>query len=287
MKHGGTATISVGASGVAPSSIAVDGPWGMVRSRDGSVLEAVSADAEFWNRHFASHSDDQGFHILLIDPSRDEVLSSAAAADRYLAQKRGGHYAGEFHFAFSGHGTSDGELVLHDGVVSAVEIIDAATAGVEGASKRWIGMSLDCCHAARALAELLVYSRICERFSLRDAFAASLHDEFAYEWPDLRHGVYTYTMANPGGPIPTDFPGGNIHDAAPLTDNTQERIEWQHLRSDPVAYLTNGEQHVLDVMNSHILSVRGAGEASLADLDHDVTDVQEILDIIEKLRDGR
>jgi len=126
-------------------------------------------------------------------------------------------------------------------------------------------------------------------FSLGDGLAASLHDEFAYEWPELKHGVYTYAMANRGGldkePVPEGF-AGDVHDAAPITNDVQERIRWQHLRRDPVAYLTDGKQHVLDVMNNHVLRVRGAGEMSLAELSHEVTEVDEVLRILENLRYG-
>ncbi len=81
------------------------------------------------------HNDDQGCHTLLVDPSRAELLVAVGEADRHLEGKRGGLYAGQFDLAFTGRGTPGGDLVLHDGVVSVIEIVETATSSVPNASR--------------------------------------------------------------------------------------------------------------------------------------------------------
>jgi hypothetical protein len=141
------------------------------------------------------------------------------------------------------------------------------------------------------------------RVSLRDALASSLHDEESYEYEELGHGLFTYVMKRSAVDLaqhsdriidvltrngwriegdrlvpPLKLPGTSplLQPGLPL----RERFGNTLVDLQALPYLSDGDQHALDVMNSHLITVRGRG-----DLDIAVDDVSSIDELAEQIED--
>ena len=252
------------------------GPAGRRRSRDGAHLAHVRSDAEYWHETFKASTPVQE-HVLLVNPTRAAVVAALTAASESLIDYQGepGWAGGQIDVTFSGHGTVSGELVLADSSISGCELLDATLAGPPTNDRRKFSFVFDSCHSGRTLAEVLTDDRHPRDFLVIDAYAASLPDELAWELDHLGHGALTFTMRRRGNGH-VDL--GRLAKAVDEGDDEYVRFALHSFTPNPVAYLTEGDQHSIDAINGHSISVMGAGDVEvepettlehlLADLHH-------------------
>lgn len=202
--------VVVGCEGPAPGLLRTS-PVGSRRSRDGARLQNVLADAKYWNEIFrrgAEGSNERGSagydpaFILLEDSTRAQVTDAITECGEFLRrfEDRPNWNGGSFFFAFSGHGTDEGDLVLGDGELSPDELMEliAASISPNSSKRRHLGLVFDSCFSGLTLARLMVHPLHGDLISIVDGFAAALHDELAWELDSLGHGALTFTMRNPG-----------------------------------------------------------------------------------------
>lgn len=278
------------------------GALGTKRSKAGSRLAYSTADAEHWAARF---SDDGLVTQVLLNPGRDQLWLAIESMCLGIAGawRSEAAWGAEVAFFFSGHGSRHGELVLHDSAVRVTEIVRRISEARPRSEPNLIklGLALDCCYAGSGL--LSVVADLPESVSLRDGLASSLHDEEAYEYDELGHGIFTYVLKNATGmdehaktvvEILTRsgwcveqgvlVAPANLPVESPLMKAGHEllggfRETVVDLRALP--YLSDGDQHALDVMNSHVVSVAGRGAIDLAE--ERIATVQELSEMIEDL----
>lgn len=266
------------------------GPGGPRRSREGATLAHVEADARHWHEVFQSEKSSPspvGSHALLIEPMRSEVLDAlcgvSEAVETFAAEDDWG--GGQVDFAFAGHGTPDGQLVVRDGVISAREILDAVLAPSRAnGEKRRLSLVLDSCYSGRTLAEVVVDERQASDFLLIDGFAACMHDEVAWELDLLGHGALSFAMG-----ARTDArkgPDASTHDQTSLARAVRERNDAATRAAlcrhtpNPVTYLTDGDQCAVEVINGWHIGPQGGGSIEL--LGH--LSVPSVLNALERAR---
>jgi hypothetical protein len=279
------ASISIACDGSAPGVIR-SGPGGLRRLRTGAQLQNVVADAQYWHKIFKEDVDPPGAgrHILLENPTKKDVLDALDDVGSYLEESirvgAPGWPGGELHFAFSGHGTDDGKLELADNELSATELVDSIVAPMSSAKyTRRIGVVFDSCYSGLTLAQLLLHPETGRHISLRDGFAAALHDEGAWELDHLGHGALTFTMKNAGN-AHVDF--SKLARAVQENDQKYLRLALQAFVPNPVTYLTEGDQHSIDLLNGHYVKVKGAGSIEVLG----AVSLTQLLDALERARDA-
>lgn len=257
------------------------GPAGSRRSRDGAKLAHVVADAEYWAKQFRSGESQANHVILLRNPTRAQVLASMAEAGSYLYQHKGesGWGGGQINLAFAGHGTEAGELVLADDSLSADEIaktiVEHTWTGHEPRLR--LSVVLDCCFSGRTLAELILHPFHGLHYLLIDGFAAALHDELAWELEAWGHGALTFTMRNPGN---VHVDPKRLARAVEENDEQYLRLALQAFVPNPVTYLTEGDQHSIDLISGHALQIKGCGTLDVLGQ----PTIDQLLRAIEELR---
>ncbi len=293
------AALSVAAPGPAKTD-ARTGALGVKRSKAGASLRYAVADARHWAERFGIDNTQ-----VLENPSVTQFWTTVATIKRRLEAEwnSAAAWGAEFAFFFSGHGTRRGEIVLRDGDVGITELVASlADAPPTAASARLkLGFALDCCYSGAALITTVMH--LPSRVSLRDALASSLHDEESYEYDELGHGLFTYVMKHRavdlaqhsdriidvltrnGWTIEGDrlVPPITLPGTSPLLQPgllLQERFRNTLVDLQALPYLSDGDQHALDVMNSHLITVRGRG-----DLDIAVDDVSSIDELAEQIED--
>lgn len=98
---------------------------------------------------------------------------------------------------------------------------------------------------------MLLHPTHWNRVVLRDAFASCLPGQESYELDRLGHSVFTHTMVGPySGVLPPPPEQGDWSDS--------DYRAWSRAQRETTQYLTNGQQHSLDVINGHSVTVRGA-----------------------------
>jgi hypothetical protein len=223
---------------------------------------------------------------MLVDPTVTQFLSAVHLASQYVQRSRGeGNWnGGGITFFFSGHGTAgNGALVLKDGQIVASDLVrllvqssprhDGTSLGVE--------LFLDSCYSAAFLAEFVAASDD-TIIAPRDMWAASLHDELAWELDELGHGALTFAVLMQGN-------GYVDHDALAYAVHTGEdryiRMALKSFVPNPVTFLTERDQHEVRLTNGHYLEVVGAGACELADAERVSRD--QILDVLDRARKAR
>ncbi len=165
-----------------------------------------------------------------------------------------------------------------------------------------MGIALDCCYSGAALITTVIH--LPSRVSLRDALASSLHDEESYEYDELGHGLFMYVMKHSpvdlaqhsdrinrcpykewlddrGRPAPSAYQATWDLALTPTgTPALKERFRNTLVDLQALPYLSDGDQHALDVMDSHLITVRGRG-----DLDIAVNDVSSIDELAQQIED--
>jgi hypothetical protein len=283
------AGVAIGCEGPSAGLVRT-GPLGVRRSRDGAHLEHVLADAQHWYKEFKR--DEEGgrderqsgvdpFVVLLENPTRAAVADAIAECGAFLRRfrDRPDWAGGTFHFAFAGHGTDAGDLVLADGGLSPDELAELAAASVDPnpPAKRRLGLVFDSCFSALTLARIMLHPFRRSRLLITDGFAAAMHDELAWELDSLGHGALTFSMANRGN---AHVDRDRLAKAVEQGDEIYLRLALQGFVPNPVSYLTDADQHSLDLINGHWLEIKGLGVVEvLGDASLD-----QLLDALERVR---
>ena len=99
------------------------------------------ADGAYW--HSQLENDRVDCHLLLIDPTKAEVLDGVVTAAEALESHRDmpGWSGGQIDFVFSGHGSEDGTLHLSDSLLSVEELAEIVAARREG-QRRLVSVAL-------------------------------------------------------------------------------------------------------------------------------------------------
>lgn len=261
------------------SGVVRDSPIGPRRSRDGALLTSVVADGQYWHSHLKN--DRVNCHLLLTDPTKAEVLDGVIAATEVLESHRNdlGWSGGQIDLVFSGHGTEEGTLQLSDSLLSVEELAEIIVARA-GGLRRLVGLVLDCCYSGLALAQLLTHPQHGRAFTVVDGFAASLHNEVAWELDSLSHGALTFTMKHPGN---AHVESERLARAVDQGDDEYLRLALQAFVPNPVTYLTRGDQHSLDLVNGHYLTIKGHGSVEIGD----TTTLSRLVAAMDRARVGR
>ncbi|WP_158838849.1 hypothetical protein [Streptomyces sp. NRRL S-1022] len=186
---------------------------------------------------------------------------------------------GSLNFIFAGHGTTRGDLVLADAKLSPDQLMCwlAERQTLDGPSRK-LQLVLDSCYSGMTLAQLMCHESHRTRVLLVDAFAAAMHDEKAWELTSLGHGALSYSMAS----VNSLNIGGNPNLALAIEIQDEEEIRKYLYRAapNPVSYLTNADQHSLELTNGHSLSIKGLGTLDI----FRQTTPDEICEHLEQLR---
>jgi hypothetical protein len=257
------------------------GPAGFRRSRDGAMLHHVLSDAQYWAEEFRNTDSLQHHVTLLENPTRADVVAAIAEAGDFLHhyKRDPGWNGGQINFAFAGHGVDGGELVLADAKLSPDEIAETiaeCTWTREQTSLR-LAVVLDSCFSGRTLAKLLLHRFHGTHYLLIDGFAAALHDELAWELEALSHGALTFTMRNRGN---AHVDQNRLARAVQEQDEDYLRFALQAYVPNPVTYLTEGDQHSIDLINGHEMEIKGCGTV---DVIGEVT-LDQLLEKVEQTR---
>ncbi|MER6474596.1 hypothetical protein, partial [Streptomyces collinus] len=215
------------------------------------------------------------------NPTMADVEQAIAECRDFLSEfsDRPDWNGGSLNFIFAGHGTTRGDLVLADAKLSPDQLMSwlAERETQEGPSRK-LQLVLDSCYSGMTLARLICCESNLTGVLLVDAFAAAMHDEKAWELTSLGHGALTYTMAtaqslNIGG-------NSDLALAIEIQDEEEIRKHLYRVAPNPVSYLTNADQHSLDLINGHSLEIKGLGTLDILR----TTTPEEICEHLEQLR---
>ena len=254
--------------------------FGDMRSRAGALLQNTEDDArgvyQFWGKTQPDVPND--LHILLIDPSLDEVES----AIRYVSSRLSGGFCDDvgLNLFFAGHGEPcTGNLIFHDGMLSPTRLLDLQAEDVRCGSRgeRTIGVWLDSCYSGAFLVRLaLAALEHSEDFRLREGLASCLPDEESFEWDDIGHGVFTYTQLFRGN-AHVDMKRFNRailqNDARNIAVGLQGLVASM---GSATAFLTDGEQVPLSLLKD-VVTIDGDFADVCIDEESDFDTVQEQL----------
>lgn len=259
------------------------GPVGKFSSKSRTRLAYAVKDVSAWASRFARGTeagiaDQVGFQVVLEEPSRDQVAEAVAEAIERLDFYFEEHSGGSLNFVFSGHGAANGDLLLRDQALSIDELMDWCAAGRAGERRRMrhLRLVLDSCYSGAALARMILHPAHGDRVVLRDALAACLPNQEAFELPRLKHSVLTHTRLRPYADALPD-PGWTAHD---LT-------EYRRAERESTQYLTNGRQHALDLVNGHFVCIARNSEKGIEVEERmQLQELQEARDGLPQVRRG-
>lgn len=254
--YGHRSGVLIACSGPAEVQDPVAGPREEFASKASANLDYAIADVEQWARDLygppVMGKDCLRERVLLREATRGEVMQAVTNASDHLNAHNDHSRGGTLDLYFSGHGFANGDLCLADGPLSPDDLADTWSEGNASGETRHIRVVLDCCFAGMTLARLYLHPGHWSTYVLRDAWAASLPSEEAFELPRVGHGVLTYVRTRPD----------------PLTILGRSQVEGRHPSEEELRqanradretphYLTNGRQQALDFINGHAVSVLG------------------------------
>ncbi|NEP19473.1 MAG: hypothetical protein F6J97_21705 [Leptolyngbya sp. SIO4C1] len=170
-----------------------------------------------------------------------------------------------FNLIYAGHGRpADGALEFSDGALSGEdfyhELVEHYT---DHPNRLHVDIVLDSCYSARFLIDFVVGSQSSETVHVFDCMVSSLPDEKSYEMDFIEHGAFSFSLTHPGNSYV------DATELARAIDNQDLRTIVKSLQGiaapNPVAFLTNGRQHSMELISGHYLSIPGAGSIELAD----------------------
>lgn len=286
--YGHQAYVLVACSGEGASAVGGQGPQGKFISKAKTRLSYAVADVRAWQSHFASDSGPVGVmdvvnhHLLIEEASTADVEAAIAEVVARLDFHFGTSHGGSLNLVFSGHGFENGDLCLSDGALSIDQLMEWCAAGRAGEAgkTRHLRVVIDACYSGMALARMLLHPTHWSKVVLRDAFASSLPSEESYELDRLGHSVLTHTMVGAYASVLPPPPGRDDW-------SEREHREWRRAQRETAQYLTNGQQHSLDVINGHHVALRGAG-GRFMDVDPDAAmQLDELRDALDSLKARR
>jgi hypothetical protein len=271
--------VLVACSGGSAEAAEGEGPRGKFVSKAQTRLAFAVADVHAWGNHFgdgeeAGFKNEIDFHVLLQDATHPEVADAIAEAVDHLDFHFDDSKGGSLNFVFSGHGYPDGDLALEDGPLSADQLMEWCTAGRAGqnGNTRHLRLVIDSCYAGLSLARMMIHPTHWTKAVIRDALAACLPSQEAFELPSVGHSVLTYTRLRPyANEMP---PSGSSTEEEHRRWMDEEYPHWRAARRETTQYLTNGRQHALDLINGHAI-----GLASNAGRSVDVADWPEKIEL--------
>lgn len=257
------AAVLIACSGPAKAAELAEGPAGPFASKAQAHLEYAVADVEAWARDTHIGPPPMGEEFLrhkavLREATRQDVLDAVSEANDRLNSHNDHSRGGTLDIFYSGHGDPNGDLVLADGPLATDELADLWGRGNNSGESRHVRLVLDCCHAGMTLARLIVHPHHWSAYVLRDAWAACLPNQEAYELPRLGHGVLTYTRLREDPLTIVNRIRGEGREPTAAEIKLLHRVG----RESP-HYLTNGRQHALDLINGHFVSVVDKPHAGL------------------------
>jgi hypothetical protein len=156
---------------------------------------------------------------------------------------------------------------------AADQLMEWCTAGRAGqnGNTRHLRLVIDSCYAGLSPARMMMHPTHWTKAVIRDALAACLPSQEAFELPSVGHSVLTYTRLCP-----------YANEKPPSDASTEEHRRWMDegyphwsaARRETTQYLTNGRQHALDLINGHAI-----GLASNAGRSVDVADWPEKIEL--------
>lgn len=255
-----------------------DGPRGKFHSKSQTTLRFAVEDVRAWAARFrdgeeSGHCDVVDHHVILESATADEFREAIADAVDRLDFHFEDSLGGSLNVSFSGHGSIDGDLVMADRLVSPDELMEWCAGGRAGDNGRTRNLRtvIDSCYSGLTLCRMLFHPHHWTRVVVRDGYAACLPSEEAFEMRSLRRSVLTYTMLRPGW---------ELWSKGPEELSAEEVREVKTSIRETTQYLTNGEQHALEVINGHAISVRGCGASVEA---CDTTTLDELVEAVDLL----
>ncbi|WP_088281432.1 caspase family protein [Kineosporia sp. A_224] len=281
--------VLVACSGPVESSPIQVGPKGAYVSKASAELRYAIADVNEFGKDFYGLEPDADDCLreltLLREATRDDVLAAVRVATEALNSHCDHSNGGTLDFYFSGHGFPDGDMCLIDGPLSPNDLADAWSYGAAEDPRRHIRLALDSCFAGMTLARMLLHPEHWRTFVLRDAWAAALPSEEAFELPALGHGVLTHYMMNRP---PLDVFQEELEGGREPTEQKLRQVK-KAIRETP-HFLTSGKQHALDLINGHAISVMGGHQDATLELvgrDWTLDELVAALDELPKRRQSR
>lgn len=282
------AAVLIACSGPAQSAEFGEGPAGPFASKAQTHLEYAVADVEAWARNTHTAPPPMGEECLrhktvLREATRRDVLDAVAEANDQLNSHNDHSRGGTLDIFYSGHGDPNGDLVLADGPLAPDDLADLWGRGNSSGDCRHVRLVLDCCHAGMTLARLIVHPGHWSAYVLRDAWAACLPGQEAYELPRLGHGVLTYTRVRED-PLAIV---NRIRDAGREPTAAEIKLV-QQTNHESTQFLTNGGQHALHLINGHFIGVIDKSQAGLelGDREWPLADLVTALDELPGRRPG-
>lgn len=166
---------------------------------------------------------------------------------------------------------------MADRLLSPGELMEWCARGKAGENgkTRHLRLVIDCCYSGLTLCRMAMHRDHWSRLVLRDAFAACLPSQEAFELRSLQHSVLTYTALRPGKRLLMKralTPEESKEVMASIRETTQ--------------YLTNGKQHSLSLINGHDMSLRG-GHPDRHVKVLDVKTLDELVEAVDSLASRR
>lgn len=246
------------------------GPRGKFHSKSQTTLKHAVDDVRAWAAHFHGGAHDEGdvvnHHVVLESATagalQDAIADAIDRLDFHFEDSAGG----SLNLVYSGHGATNGDLVLVDRLVSPDELMEWCAGGRAGGNgkTRHLRTVIDSCYSGLTLCRLVMHPHHLRRVVVRDGFAACLPSEEAFELRSLGHSVLTYTMLRPGTRLLQKMLEGTL--------TAEEFKELKASNRETTEYLTNGKQHSLDIINGHAISQRGSTKRSVEVLDIETLD---------------
>jgi hypothetical protein len=254
-----------------------EGPRGKFHSKSQTTLRYAVDDVRAWAAKLygpeVGHEDVVNYHVLLESASAGDLQDAIADAIDRLDLHFEDSAGGSLNLVFSGHGSPDGDLVLADRLVSPDEVMEWCAAGRAGENEktRHLRTVIDSCYSGLTLCRMVKHPHHWSRLVVRDGFAASLPSQEAFELRSLQHSVLTYTMVRAGNAL--------WESAEKMT--AEEFKEANASQRETTQYLTNGQQHSLDIINGHSISLRGSAAKFVEVLDTETLD--ELVEAVDSL----
>ena len=246
-----------------------DALLGRMRCRAGAKLKYVTNDIEKFGEDtptYGGYLQDAPIFNRLIAPTTSQVLNSIRETVECLLQRKATPgRKNVFNLIYAGHGRpSDGAIELSDGALSGEDFYHALVENYSDCpNKLHVDIVLDSCYSARFLIDFIVSSQANETVYGFDCNVSSLPDEKSYEMDFIEHGAFSFSLTHPGNSYV------DATELARAVDKQDLRTIVKSLQGitvpNPVAFLTNGRQHSMELISGHHLSIHGAGSIELSD----------------------
>jgi hypothetical protein len=242
---------------------------GRMWCRAGAKLKYVINDVEKFGEDtptYGGYLQDTPIFKQLIAPTISEVRNSIRETiERLVERKMTPGQKNVFNLIYAGHGrSSDGAMEFSDGALSGEDFYQELVEHYgDHPNKLHVNIVLDSCYSARFLIDFIFNSQSNETIYGFDCKVSALPDEKSYEMDFIEHGAFSFSLTHPGNCYV------DATELARAVDNRDLRTIVKSLQGitapNPVAFLTNGRQHSIELISGHHLSIPGAGSIELVD----------------------